>query len=121
MKISEMNNDQAIEVIARIATPIANLVEDKNFVALIDDMQKGNDENAFAFVTSMIPRIATFCLKDHKAELYEITGALTFKPTEKVGKMNFLATVKELQESIDKDFISFFKLSGNATATPGDQ
>lgn len=121
MKISEMNNDQATEAIARISVPLSVLIEDKNFVALIDEIQTAEHGDPFKYVSAMIPKITSLCLKDHKAELYEIVGALTFKPTEKVGKMNFLATVKELRESIDEDFIDFFKLSGSATATPGEQ
>lgn len=121
MKISEMNNDQATEAMARISVPLSILIEDKEFVGLIDDLKQADKGDPFKFVSSMIPKIATMCLKDHKAELYEIVGALTFKPSAKVGKMNFLATVKELRESIDEDFISFFKLSGSAIATPGEQ
>ena len=121
MKISEMTNDQATEVLARISVPMSNLLEDKDFVELVDEVSKGVTDNAAAFVARIIPKAASFCLKSPKDDLYEIVGALTFKPAKAVGNMNFLATVKELRESIDEDFIGFFRSSGNATATPGEQ
>ena len=121
MKISEMNNDQAMEAIARISVPFGKLVEDEEFVAIVDEIKAHDGGNAFAFVSSMIPKITQFCMKNHKQELYEIVGALTFKPASKIGSMNFLATVKELRESIDEDFLDFFKSSGLVTNTPGEE
>ena len=60
-------------------------------------------------------------MKDHKGDLYEIISALSLKPVAKIGQMNFMATVKELRDSIDEDLIGFFRSSGNATATPGQE
>lgn len=118
MKISEMTNDMASEAILRIATPISNIFDDEASKPLLDAMTKLGDGNG---LTTFLPKFVAFCLKDHKGDLYEIIGALTLKPTTAVGKMNFVQTIKELRDSIDEDFIGFFKSSGNATATPGDE
>jgi hypothetical protein len=119
MKISMMTNDQASEAMIRIATPLANILDDENSKPLFDEMSKlGDGKHTIA---KIIPKFVAFCLKDHKHDLYEIIGALTFKPTSKVGNMNFMETVKEMKESIDEDFIGFFKSSGSATAIPGQE
>ena len=118
MKISEMTNDQASEAMIRIATPMANILEDENSKPLLEEMTKLGDGSK---LYSFLPKFVSFSLKDHKRDLYEIVGALTLKPASKVGNMNFLQTVKEMRESIDEDFIAFFRSSGSATATPGEE
>ena len=123
MKISEMNNDQACEAIIRISNPLANILNDDNIKPLMEELEKGKDagETPLKFIAGIIPKMVAFCMKDHKSDLYEVVSALTFKPVSKVGQMNFMATVKELRESIDEDFIGFFRSSGNATALPGQE
>jgi hypothetical protein len=121
MKISMMTNDQASEAMIRISTPMANILDDKNSKELIDSMADLARNSSTGAISALLPKFVSFCLKDHKADLYEIIGALTFKPASHVGKMNFMETIKEMRESIDEDFIGFFKSSGNATATPGEK
>lgn len=125
MKISEMNNDQACEVIIRISNPISNILNDDNIKPLVEELEKGKEAgetgNPLKFVAGIIPKLVAFCMKDHKGDLYEIISALSLKPVAKIGQMNFMATVKELRDSIDEEFIGFFKSSGNATATPGQE
>lgn len=118
MKVSEMNNDQASEVLIRVSTPFANILDDENARPLIDEMSKLGEKTKLAH---FLPKFVAFALKDHKDDLYEIVGALTFKPTSKVGKMNFIETVKELKDSLDEELLDFFKSSGSATATPGNE
>lgn len=118
MKISQMTNNQASEALIRLSSPLANILDDENTKPLLEDMEKLGTKG---IVSQWLPKFVAYCLKDHKADVYEIIGALTFKPTKVVGNMNFLETVKELKESIDEDLIGFFKSSGNATATPGEE
>ena len=121
MKISMMTNDQASEAMIRISAPMANILDDKNSKELIDSMADLARNSSTGAISALLPKFVSFCLKDHKSDLYEIIGALTFKPASHVGKMNFMETIKEMRESIDEDFIDFFKSSGNATATPGEK
>lgn len=121
MKISEMTNDQAAEVLVKIAAPISNILDDDNVRPLIDEMENSDRSNPTKFLAAIVPKVVAFCMKDHKGDLYEIVGALTFKPASKVGNMNFMTTVKEIRESIDEDLIGFFRSSGNATTAPGQE
>ena len=121
MKISMMTNDQAADALVKMAQPMANLMEDKDTSALLETLSKSNPEGGgFAYLGSVLPKIVSFCMKNHKADVYAIVGALTQKPASEVGKMNFLETVKELKESIDEDFIGFFKRSEPSTEKLGD-
>ncbi len=108
MKISEMNNDQAMEAVIRISTPISNLCDDPEMMELMDDLQKLGDMSLFDAIGKMLPRIVAYALKKHKNDLYEIIGALQMVPMAQVGKMNFAETIKMLRESYDDVLAGFF-------------
>ena len=116
MKISEMTNDQATQAIIRLAQPLANIMDDPNAVGVFEEFAKQKGEKLSTAIGAVLPKAVAFCMKDHKKDLYEIIGALTMIPASKVGAMNFVQTIKELKDSIDQDFLDFFKSSRNVTA-----
>lgn len=119
MKISHMTNDQAIDAMVRISEPIAHLLEDKSILPILNIVQHAEGKKLSETIGSLLPKAAAFAMKDHKSDLYEIVGALAMRPTDEVGKMNFMETVGILKESIDEDFIAFFRQSGDAISKPG--
>lgn len=120
MKISEMTNDQACECLVRMTPAVTAILEDKETVdAMLKAYADGRKKPLYQMIGDILPKIVPFCFQTHKKDLYEIVGALDFKPTKEVSGMNFLATLKVLKESVDEDLISFFRPSGNATAEPG--
>ena len=121
MKISEMTNDQAADAMIKLAQPISNLLEDEATVNLLKELQEKHEGGGFAFIGKAIPKIVPFCMKDHRADIYAIVAALTLQPVSAIGKMKFVDTVRGLQDSIDEDFLSFFRFSGNATSRPGKE
>lgn len=108
MKISEMTNDQATEAIIRIATPISNICDDEGMLEIIDTIGKMGEMNLITAIGKVLPKIATYALKDHKKDLYEIIGALQMKPAAQVGKMNFAETIKAVKDSYDDILAGFF-------------
>ena len=119
MKISEMTNDQACEALIRLSQPVANIAEDENMKPFLDEIQEAGKKPFFAAIGSLLPKFVSIAIKDHKSDMYEIVGALTFQHTTKVAKMNFVETLKTLRESIDEDFLSFFRRSGSAMRKQG--
>lgn len=113
MKISEMTNDQAAEAMIRLAVPFGNICDDDKMLDLIEQYNKGKGEPFIRTLGRMLPELAGYALKEHKADLYEIVGALTFKKQEEVAKMNFLETVRTIRESYDEVLHSFFTSSVN--------
>jgi hypothetical protein len=116
MKISEMNNDQASEAIVRICAPVASICEDDEVKSLLDSIDKLGKEQGdpIKAVTNFIPRLVAFGLQKHKADVYEIVGALTGTSTARVGKLNFVETVKAVRESWDDVLAGFFTSSATA-------
>lgn len=119
MKISEMTNDQATEAIIRIATPISNICDDEGMLEIIDSLGKMGEMSLLTAVGRVLPKIATYALKDHKNDVYEIIGALQMKPAAQVGKMNFAETIKAIRESYDDILAGFFTDSVASTVRKG--
>ena len=108
MKISEMTNDQATDAIIRIATPLSNICDDEKMLEIIDIIGKMGEMSLLTAIGKVLPQIATYALKDHKNDVYEIIGALQMKSAEQVGKMNFAETIKAVKESYDDILAGFF-------------
>ena len=120
MKISQMNNDQAADAMIKLAQPISNLMEDKETADLLKELtETTQEEGGIAYFGKVLPKIVSFCMKNHKDDVFAIVAALMMVPVGNVGKMNFLDTIKELRESIDEDFIGFFRQSGEVISKPG--
>lgn len=111
MKISEMTNDQAADVMVRIAEPFGVLCEDEALMDMINEYVAGQSKPFIQTIGKIIPKLVAYLLKSHKGDLYEIIGALAFKPKADVGKMNFVETVKFVQDSYDEVLLNFFSSS----------
>lgn len=111
MKISEMTNDQAADALIRLSVPFGNICEDEEAVKMIDEYMVMKNLPVIKIIGKMLPQISGYLLKTHKADLYEIVGALTFKTKTAVAKMNFFDTIKVLKDSYDEVLQGFFTSS----------
>ena len=111
MKISEMTNDQATEALIRLAVPFGNICEDEEAVKMIDQYTKLKRQPLIQVIGKLLPQVSAYLLKTHKNDLYEIVGALTFKPRTAVAKMNFFDTIKVFKDSYDEVLQGFFTSS----------
>jgi hypothetical protein len=114
MKISEMTNEQAAEAMIRLSGPFSNICDDEEALNLIDEMGKMKDMPLIKAIAKALPKIVAFGLQKHKADVYEIIGALLMVSTTKVAKMNFAETVKAVRDSYDDMLASFFTQSALA-------
>ena len=121
MKISEMTNDQASEAMIRLTGAFSAVCEDDEMVKLMDELSKMEGRTILDAIKGIIPRFVSFALSKHKAELYEIVGALQMIPSGEVGKMNFLQTVSAIRNSIDEVVTSFFPSFGHAKIENGEE
>lgn len=114
MKLSEMSNDQAAEMMIRLADPVGAICDDEEAVKMIDEYKQRYKMPLFYAVGKMIPALVGYLLKKHKDELYEIISILSGEKKTAVGEMNFAETVKVLRESYDDTLSVFFRSSGSA-------
>lgn len=114
MKLSEMTNDQAAEVMIRLAEPVGAICDDEEAVKMVDEYKQRWKMPLFYAVGKMIPMLVGYLLKKHRDELYEIISILSEKKKADVGGMNFAETVKVLRDSYDETLSVFFRSSGSA-------
>lgn len=121
MKLSQMTTDHALDVFSRISIPIQNIVNDEKVTEIMVKTLKSADNVSrmsngrflFLVTTNLIPYI----LKERKADGYEIISAMTGKTLEEIRDQNFMVTIADCKDFIDRDFIDFFKSSVNAAQT----
>ena len=111
MKISEMTNEQATEAMIRLAEPIGNLCDDEKAMELLQKYKSMSDMPFIRTIGRILPEFMAYAFKTHKADLFEIVGALNFKTAKEVGDMNFIDTVNIVRESYDDVLKGFFQSS----------
>ena len=112
MKISEMTNDQAAEALIRLAVPFGNICDDEKMVEMMEKYSKAQKNiPAVRAIGQMLPDAVAYAFKEHKDDLYEIVGTLTFKNKAQVAQMKFFDTIKVLKDSYDEVLQSFFTSS----------
>lgn len=114
MKLSELSNDQAADILIRLSGPVGAICDDEEAVQMIDEYKKRYKMPLFYAVGKMIPTLVGYLLKKHKSELYEIISLLSGEKKSDVGNMNFAETVKVLRDSYDDTLSVFFRSSGSA-------
>lgn len=114
MKLSELSNDQAADILIRLSGPVGAICDDEEAVQMIDEYKKRYKMPLFYAVGKMIPTLVGYLLKKHKSELYEIISLLSGEKKADVGNMNFAETVKVLRDSYDDTLSVFFRSSGSA-------
>ena len=115
MKISEMTNDQAADVMIRLAEPIGKICDDEEAVAMVDDYKRELRKPMFYVIGRLIPRLVAYFMKSHRREVYEITSILSGKPLDGMGKLKFAETVAIIRDSYDDVLATFFPRYARAT------
>ena len=111
MKLNEVKGEQAIEVMARMIAPIANLAADKDFMQLFQakDAPDGQtpQEAALQRLTAAIPNL----LVSHKQDFIELMAAVNVVSAEEYAET--LTVPKLLHDVVelltDRDLLGFFK------------
>ncbi len=105
MKLSEIQGEKAIEVIAELIDPITTIALDENIKNLFDIKVKEGETAEEAAIKKIKAKVPVL-LKSHKKEFAQIIGALEGKNPE---KLNILEITKGVMEMIcDKALMQLF-------------
>lgn len=120
MKLSQMTTDQAADVLVRISEPVGAILDDDRtkdvFVTLAG---MGSDTPVIRMVSTLVTKGLPLLLKYRAQETYEIISAMTGKDVKDVEKQNFLVTLSDCKDFMDKDFLDFFHFSAGAGSGKG--
>lgn len=105
MKLSELKGERAVEVIADLIAPIANIASDQKSLQLFRNTRhEGESDEDFGKreITEKFPAL----LRTHKGDVLEILRAMTGSEPKDLSVVDIIKGVIELAN--DKDFVSLF-------------
>ena len=109
MKISDMTNEQAADVLVRISAPLGNLCDDEQIADMLKRYHEMDNVPMIKAIGQFLPEVVACAFKKHKNDLLEIVGALTLQSREKAAKMKFIETLNVIKEALnDEELTSFF-------------
>lgn len=119
MKISQMSTAQAAKAMLQMMEPVQNILKDEKLLPAINTlMNMGNVESVIAYA---LKEVFPLLLDAHAKDAYAIIGALNGKSADVIAKQNILKTIEEIKDCFDQDLIDFFKSSGAAQKTAGEE
>ena len=105
MRLSEIQGERAIEVIADLIEPFSNIATDPNIKSVLQIRKKENETAEEAAIRAIKKNIPVL-LKDHKKDVAQVIGILEGIDSE---KLNILEIVKGLSEMMtDKTLMQLF-------------
>ena len=107
MRLSEYKGEEALDVLADIIEPLANIIAD-------EEIQKLNKQANTPLIAMVKPAI-----KNHKKDLIEILARLENQPVEQYEKnMSLLTLPKQVMELLnDSEVQSLFQSQGKSEIT----
>lgn len=105
MKLSEIQGERAIEVIADLIEPFSNIATDPNIKSVLQIRKKENETAEEAAIRAIKKNIPVL-LKEHKKDVAQCIGILEGIDPE---KLNILEIIKGLSEMMtDKTLMQLF-------------
>ena len=110
MRLSEINGDRTLEVIADIIDPIANIAEDEEASALFKREKLPEGMTAKKFLMKRVRKYLPVLLKAHKADIIAILSVIEgVSQDEYAGALNLVKLVKDRTDLLtDEVFMQLF-------------
>ena len=113
MKLSDINGDRVLDVIADIIDPIANMVQDKNVAAMFERKAVPDGMDARDFFAERMCKGLPVLLKGHKADIIAIMAAIDgVTPEQYAESLDFTKLFTDVMELVtDNAFLDFLSSS----------
>ena len=105
MKLSEIKGERAVEVIADLIEPIANIAHDYQNFRVADDYRKEGESDQEVAIRAFKEKIPDV-MKTHKQDFLNILCTINDTSREELSVMDIITGVINLAN--DKDFMSLF-------------
>lgn len=114
MRLTELNTDEALDVLCGISPSITEICCDEDLMKelkkkLFIDQSASMAERA-VITLEKVNSIVPILLKKRRSNVYEILAALNGMTVEEIAKQNMLKTMYMVRDAAkDKDLIDFFR------------
>lgn len=111
MKLSQVQGERTIDVIAEIIEPVTNIAMDKTAKELFSRKQLPEGLTPNEFFAKRLKENAPTLLKTHKSDFIQIFAAIEGKTVEEYsGELNLVKMINDLIELLtDEVFLSLFQ------------
>lgn len=116
MKLSDLTTDETLDVLCEITPCVERIVKDEGIINTIGKATdtKGMTQTGVMMaglekISAMVPAL----LKDHRADLYHILGAVNRIDPAQIAAQKLTVTLTQIDEAIhDEELLAFFKSFG---------
>lgn len=116
MKLSDLTTDETLDVLCEITPCVEHIIKDEGIINTIGTAvdTKGMTKTGVLMagldkISAVIPAL----LKDHRADLYHILGAVNRIDPAEIAAQKLTVTLTQIDEAIhDEELLSFFKSFG---------
>lgn len=118
MKLSELRTDRACDVLCQIAPRVAAIAGDTDLMdqvgRVVDiDLKSITRYGLDLILVERAAQVLPVLLKDHRADVYTILGAVNDMEPKKVAEQDFMTTKNQITELLEDDsFTVFFRSFG---------
>lgn len=113
MKLSQLNTDEALDVLCEITPLISSIVSDDALMTTLGKAVKREGLTKAGIMllgAEKLTKLAPILLKDHRAEVYGVVAALNQTTAEEIASQNIIKTSAQIREILrDKDLLAFFR------------
>lgn len=116
MKLSEMNTKQLAAALCRLTQPVSRIAKDEEINKMLSDMAK-QKKMTMAEKAGALLELVPLLLDKHYADAIQIIAAMTGRLDAEVETLNGMEMIAELRNSIDAEFVRFFRSSAAMAQT----
>lgn len=123
MKLSDVKGERALDVIADIIDPIANIASDKEAMEMFSRKKLPEGKTVQEYALERVKRSAPKLLKNHKSDIIQILAAINGVDAEEYGKnLTVFQLVQDTADLLsDEAVITFFTSAQSETSSGSAQ
>ena len=115
MRLSDIKGDRTLEVIAEIIDPIANIAEDEEASAMFKREKLPEGMTPKKFMLKRVRKSLPVLLKEHKADIIAILGAIDGSgPEAYTGTLNLVKLIKDCTDLMTDEAIAELFISAHS-------
>lgn len=114
MKLTEMNTKQLAAALCQLTAPMSRIATDDSLNHVFTKIQravKRNESMTIFEKTGMLLEAVPILLETHYADTILIIAVMTGRTPSQVEALNGYEMIAEIRESIDEQFLDFFRSS----------
>lgn len=113
MKLSDHTTDSAADVLITITPLVENIAKDQTLIDMIGraiDKEGMTQAGVFLAGLERLTALVPLLLKDHRADLFGIVGAVNSKSAKEIGAQKLSDTMAQIREvSEDGELLDFLR------------